>query len=32
MTIEANIIVDGHGDLPWKCVERIVTPEEIVDC
>jgi hypothetical protein len=32
MTIEANVIVNGHGNLPWDITGRIVTLLEIVDC
>jgi hypothetical protein len=30
MTIQANIIVEGHGNLPWGTARRIVTPRGIV--
>lgn len=31
MTIEANIIVNGHGNLPQTSVGEIVRPPEIVN-
>ena len=32
MTLEANIIVDGHDDLPRGILMRELYAPEIVDC
>jgi hypothetical protein len=31
MTIEANVIINGHGDLPWECLEQIVRSQNFGD-